>query len=97
MIETVYKVGDKEFKDLEEAKLYEAMTGFRMYDVFGSQTLDIYSTIYIITTDEAQTDYVKTKYNILLPGKYGLYMRVGHLEFVRVPNTVVEDLVKRFK
>lgn len=97
MIETVYKVGDKEFKSFADAKLYEVTTGYKMYDAFGSEVSDIYSVVYIITTEEAQTNYVKTKFDILLPGKYGLYMRVGHLEFIRVPNEVVEALVKRFK
>lgn len=96
MIETIYRVGNNEFKSLEEAKAYEAKTGFKMYNSLGVETNYFEFVDYIITSNEEQNDYIETKYNILLPGRYGFYIGYGTV-WTRVPNEVVEEIARRFK
>lgn len=97
MIETIYKVEDKIFKDYKEAEKYDAEIGFKMYDTNGFRTSDPGLASYIITTNEAQTNYVRTKYNIELPNIYGFYVWWHTDVWIRVPNNIVEELTKRFK
>lgn len=96
MIETIYRVDDKEFKDYELAKAYDLKNGILMFDVCGVRVFDYVFAAYIVTTNEEQTNYMREKYHINLYGPYGFYVWMGDIKWIRINNDVMKEVAKQF-
>lgn len=96
MIETVYKVNGIEFDNYKAALEYDVKAGAVMCDARGERVYDYTFAAYIITTNEAQTDYMRAKYNINLRGPYGFYVWMGDIGWIKINNDAMKEAAKKF-